>query len=118
NLVSAGLTELGAARPGGIGNGGSGNDRPGRVSMFEPIHGSAPKHAGRNVASPIGSILAAQMPLEQVGEKEGGELIEESVAELFATGQLRSAGTDSGVGTREQGEAVRRSVRRRAATPT
>ena len=44
--------------------------------------------------------------------------IEESVAELFATGQLRSAGTDSGVGTREQGEAVRRSVRRRAATPT
>ena len=118
NMFGDILTDLGAAIQGGMGIAASGNIHPGRVSMFEPIHGSAPKHAGRNVASPIGSILAAQMLLEHIGEKEGGELIEESVAELFATGQLRSAGTDSGVGTREQGEAVRRSVRRRAATPT
>ena len=86
--------------------------------MFEPIHGSAPKHAGKNVASPIGSIMAAQMLLSYLGETEGAELIEESVAELFATGKLRSAGTDSGVGTREQGEWLRQAVRRRASSPT
>lgn len=118
NMFGDILTDLGAAIQGGMGIAASGNIHPGRVSMFEPIHGSAPKHSGKNVASPIGSILAARLLLDHLGEEEGGGLIEESVAELFATGQLRSAGTDSGVGTREQGDLVRRSVRRRVATPT
>ena len=118
NMFGDILTDLGAAIQGGMGIAASGNIHPGKVSMFEPIHGSAPKHAGKNVASPIGSILAAQMLLSYVGETEGAELIEESVAELFATGKLRSAGTDSGVGTREQGDWVRQAVKRRAASPT
>ena len=117
NMFGDILTDLGAAIQGGMGIAASGNIHPGRVSMFEPIHGSAPKHAGRNVASPIGSILAAQMLLAYLGEGEGAALIEESVAELFATGKLRSAGTDSGVGTREQGEWVRNLIRQRAASP-
>ena len=118
NMFGDILTDLGAAIQGGMGIAASGNIHPGRVSMFEPIHGSAPKHAGRNVASPVGAILAAQMLLAYLGETEGAELIEESVAELFATGKLKSAGTDSGVGTREQGEWVRQAVRRRATAPT
>ena len=118
NMFGDILTDLGAAIQGGMGIAASGNIHPGKVSMFEPIHGSAPKHAGKNVASPIGSIMAAQMLLSYLGETEGAELIEESVAELFATGKLRSAGTDSGVGTREQGEWVRQAVRRRASSPT
>ena len=118
NMFGDILTDLGAAIQGGMGIAASGNIHPGRVSMFEPIHGSAPKHAGRNVASPIGAILAAQMLLAYLGEAEGAELIEESVAELFATGKLRSAGTDSGVGTKEQGDWVRQSIRRRAASPS
>jgi 3-isopropylmalate dehydrogenase len=118
NMFGDILTDLGAAIQGGMGIAASGNIHPGRVSMFEPIHGSAPKHAGRNVASPVGAILAAQMLLAYLGETEGAHLIEESVAELFATGKLRSAGTDSGVGTREQGEWVREAVRRRAAAPS
>jgi len=117
NMFGDILTDLGAAIQGGMGIAASGNIHPGKVSMFEPIHGSAPKHAGRNVASPIGSILAAQMLLNYLGEREGADLIEESVAELFATGKLRSAGTDSGIGTPEQGELVRQSVRRRASSP-
>jgi 3-isopropylmalate dehydrogenase len=117
NMFGDILTDLGAAIQGGMGIAASGNIHPGRVSMFEPIHGSAPKHAGRNVASPVGAILASQMLLAYLGETEGAELIEESVAELFATGKLRSAGTDSGVGTREQGDWVREAVRRRAAAP-
>jgi len=118
NMFGDILTDLGAAIQGGMGIAASGNIHPGRVSMFEPIHGSAPKHAGRNVASPIGAILASQMLLAYLGETEGAELIEESVAELFATGKLRSAGTDSGVGTKEQGDWVRQSIRRRAASPS
>jgi len=117
NMFGDILTDLGAAIQGGMGIAASGNIHPGRVSMFEPIHGSAPKHAGRNVASPVGAVLASQMLLAYLGETEGAELIEESVAELFATGKLRSAGTDSGVGTREQGDWVREAVRRRAAAP-
>jgi len=118
NMFGDILTDLGAAIQGGMGIAASGNIHPGRVSMFEPIHGSAPKHAGRNVASPVGAILAAQMLLAYLGEREGSDLIEESVAELFATGKLKSAGTDSGVGTREQGDWIRQSIRRRASAPS
>jgi 3-isopropylmalate dehydrogenase len=118
NMFGDILTDLGAAIQGGMGIAASGNIHPGKVSMFEPIHGSAPKHGGRNVASPVGAILAAQMLLDYLGEKEGAGLIEDSVAELFATGRLRSAGTDSGVGTREQGDWIRKSARKRASTPT
>ena len=117
NMFGDILTDLGAAIQGGMGIAASGNIHPGKVSMFEPIHGSAPKHAGRNVASPIGSILASQMLLAYLGETEGAEMVEESVAELFATGRLRSAGTDSGVGTREQGDWVRQAAKRRAQSP-
>jgi 3-isopropylmalate dehydrogenase len=118
NMFGDILTDLGAAIQGGMGIAASGNIHPQRVSMFEPIHGSAPKHAGRNVASPVGAILAAQMLLAHLRQIEAAELIEESVAELFATGKLKSAGTDSGVGTREQGDLVRQSIRRRAAAPS
>jgi 3-isopropylmalate dehydrogenase len=120
NMFGDIFTDLGAAIQGGMGLAASGNIHPGKVSMFEPIHGSAPKHAGRNVASPIGAILAGQMLLEHAGQADAASLLYESVRSLFATGTLRSTGTDSGVGTSEQGRAVREEMRRRAgarATP-
>lgn len=117
NMFGDIFTDLGAAIQGGMGLAASGNIHPGRVSMFEPIHGSAPKHAGRNVASPIGAILAAQLLLEHVGEAEGAALVETAVRDLFASGRLRSTGTDSGVGTTEQGSLVREGVRRIAGAP-
>jgi 3-isopropylmalate dehydrogenase len=112
NMFGDILTDLGAAIQGGMGIAASGNIHPGRVSMFEPIHGSAPKHAGRNVASPIGAILASQMLLEHLGENDSAARIGASVADLFASGRLRSAGTDSGIGTREQGTMVREGLKR------
>jgi len=114
NMFGDIFTDLGAAIQGGMGMAASGNIHPGRTSMFEPIHGSAPKHAGRNVASPIGAILAAQMLLDHVGEAEASGLLYESVRGLFADGRLRSTGTDSGIGTSEQGKLVREEMRRRA----
>ena len=113
NMFGDIFTDLGAAVQGGMGVAASGNIHPGRTSMFEPIHGSAPKHAGRNVASPIGAILAGQMLLEHVGEGEAAAGLYESVRSLFAGGKLRSTGTDSGISTSEQGAAVREEMRRR-----
>jgi 3-isopropylmalate dehydrogenase len=117
NMFGDIFTDLGAAIQGGMGVAASGNIHPGRVSMFEPIHGSAPKHAGRNVASPIGAVLAGQMLLEQVGEREAAAAIAASVSELFASGRIRSTGTDSGVSTTEQGTWIRQGMRRVAERP-
>ena len=111
NMFGDILTDLGAAIQGGMGMAASGNIHPGRVSMFEPIHGSAPKHAGRNVASPIGAILAGQMLLEHVGEAEAADAVGNAVRGLFVSGRLRSAGTDSGVSTAQQGQWVRDAIR-------
>src|SRR6266850_256449 len=112
NMFGDILTDLGAAIQGGMGIAASGNIHPGRVSMFEPIHGSAPKHAGKNVASPVGAILAGQMLLEHLGEGEAGALIGSAVEELLGSGRLRSTSTDSGIGTKEQGNMLRDGIRR------
>src|SRR6267378_1516726 len=64
NLFGDILTDLGAAIAGGLGVAASGNIHPGRVSLFEPVHGSAPPLAGKGVANPIGAILTASMMLE------------------------------------------------------
>jgi 3-isopropylmalate dehydrogenase len=117
NMFGDIFTDLGAAIQGGMGVAASGNIHPGRVSMFEPIHGSAPKHAGRNVASPVGAILAGQMLLEHLGETEAAALVAGSVQDLFTTGALRSIGTDSGVSTTAQGEQIRGAMKRLAARP-
>ena len=79
NLFGDILTDLGAAIAGGLGVAASGNIHPGRVSLFEPVHGSAPPLAGRNVANPIGAILTAAMMLEYLGQKTASEAIERAV---------------------------------------
>ncbi|MEW6742234.1 MAG: 3-isopropylmalate dehydrogenase [Planctomycetota bacterium] len=110
NMFGDILTDLGAVIQGGMGIAASGNIHPGRVSMFEPIHGSAPKHAGKNVANPIAAIAAVQMLLDQVGEKRAAERIERAIAGLLASQEIRSLGTDSGLGTNEIGDKVVREV--------
>jgi 3-isopropylmalate dehydrogenase len=79
NLFGDILTDLGAAIAGGLGVAASGNIHPGRVSMFEPVHGSAPPLAGKNIANPIGAILTVAMMLEYVGHKTASEAIERAV---------------------------------------
>jgi 3-isopropylmalate dehydrogenase len=79
NLFGDILTDLGAALQGGLGMAASGNIHPGRVSLFEPVHGSAPPLAGKNVANPVGSILTAAMMLEYLGYLEAGRAVESAV---------------------------------------
>ncbi len=84
NLFGDILTDLGAAIQGGLGLAASGNIHPGRVSLFEPVHGSAPPLAGKGVANPIGAILTSAMMLEYLGNKPASEAIEKAVSEAIS----------------------------------
>ena len=68
----------------------SGNIHPGKVSMFEGIHGSAPKYKGTDKASPLATILAMGLMLDHLGEKEASVELEATVAELIQSGKIRS----------------------------
>ena len=67
NLFGDIITDIGGALQGGLGMAASANLHPGRTSMFEPVHGSAPPLAGRDEANPIGAILSAALMLETLG---------------------------------------------------
>lgn len=88
NLFGDIISDLGAALCGGLGSGASGNIHPGRVSVFEPIHGSAPKYAGQGVASPVGSIGALALMLEHLGEHEAGKAVDAAIRKGFASGAI------------------------------
>jgi 3-isopropylmalate dehydrogenase len=104
------VTDLGAALQGGLGMAASGNINPQGVSMFEPVHGSAPKYAGKNVANPFGAILSAQMMLEHLGFRDEAALVEKAVVAAIENGETpRELG--GSLGTREVGEAVSRRIR-------
>lgn len=109
NMFGDIVTDLGAALQGGLGMAASGNIHPGRVSLFEPIHGSAPKYAGKDVANPIGSILTAGMMLEYLGFAEESARIERAVVSAITAGETTS---DIGgkLGTKAAGEAILKRV--------
>ncbi len=110
NLYGDILTDLGAALQGGIGIAASANLHPGKTSMFEPIHGSAPDIAGQGIACPLAAILAAGMALDHLGEKGAAQRIESSVAHLLASGKISHADARSGIGTVEMGEMVAKQI--------
>ena len=105
NMFGDIVTDLGAALQGGLGVAASGNIHPNRVSLFEPIHGSAPKYAGKDVANPLGAILTAAMMLEYLGFAAEAASIEKAVTETIQAGETTHdlGGT---LGTRAAGEAV------------
>lgn len=92
NIFGDIITDLGAMLQGGLGVAASGNLHPGKVSMFEPIHGSAPKYQGKNVANPIAAILAAGMMLEYIGEPAAASAIEDAVSGRIVAGDIESLG--------------------------
>jgi 3-isopropylmalate dehydrogenase len=81
NMFGDIVTDLAAALQGGLGMAASGNIHPGRTSMFEPVHGSAPPIAGKNIANPMGSILTAAMMLAHLGLTTEAQKIENAVLE-------------------------------------
>jgi 3-isopropylmalate dehydrogenase len=102
NMFGDILSDLGAQVVGGLGVAPSGNIHPGQISMFEPVHGSAPKIAGTNTANPMAAILAVGMMLEYLGFPEVSSQIEEVVREAIRENKTTPdlGGT---LGTREVG---------------
>jgi 3-isopropylmalate dehydrogenase len=88
NLFGDIITDLGAAFQGGLGMAASGNIHPGRTSMFEPVHGSAPKFAGKNIANPIGAISSAALMLETIGLAAEAAAIEAAVLKAVRERQV------------------------------
>jgi 3-isopropylmalate dehydrogenase len=79
NLFGDIISDLGAQLAGGLGLAPSGNIHPGRTSLFEPVHGSAPNIAGKGIANPLGSILTSAMMLDFLGWKSEGDRLREAV---------------------------------------
>jgi 3-isopropylmalate dehydrogenase len=110
NMFGDILSDLGAQLQGGLGLAASANLHPGRIGLYEPVHGSAPRHAGRNVANPIGAVLSAAMMLENLGRADEARLIEEAVAGCVRAGRTtRDLG--GSLGTTEAGAAIREGIR-------
>jgi 3-isopropylmalate dehydrogenase len=105
NMFGDIITDLAAGLQGGLGMAASGNIHPGRTSMFEPVHGSAPPIAGKNMANPFGAILTAAMMLAHLGMAKEAERIETAVLEAV---RRKKTTQDIGgqLGTKEAGEWV------------
>lgn len=121
NLFGDILTDLGAALQGGLGMAASANLHPAvrgccderhmaaRVALFEPVHGSAPDLAGKDVANPLASILTVGMMLSHLGWPDEERRLEAIVAKAIAT---RNCTPDVGgtLGTRAVGDWVLREL--------
>jgi 3-isopropylmalate dehydrogenase len=105
NMLGDIVTDLAAGLQGGLGMAASGNIHPGRVSLFEPVHGSSPSLAGKNVANPMGAILSGALMLEHLGWSEEAVRIEQAVEWAVQNDHL-TADVGGSKGTREVGEAI------------
>jgi len=107
NLFGDILSDLGAALVGGLGLTASGNIHPGRVSLFEPVHGSAPDIAGKDMANPVAAILSSALMLRHLGDEAAAARVEEAVRATVVAGEVTPdlGGT---LGTAAAGDAVMR----------
>jgi len=103
NLFGDIASDLGAQLAGGLGLAPSGNIHPGQVSLFEPVHGSAPAIAGKNIANPMGAVLAVGMMFEYLGWKREAEAIEAAIHAALREGKT-PAELGGSMGTREIGD--------------
>jgi len=109
NLFGDIITDLGAALQGGLGLAASANLHPGRTSMFEPVHGSAPPLAGKNVANPMGAVLSAALMLQTLGLKLEGASVDAAVKQAVVEGQgTKEIG--GSLGTRETGDYIANAI--------
>jgi len=103
NMFGDIITDLAAGLQGGLGMAASGNIHPGKTSMFEPVHGSAPTIAGQNLANPMGAILTVAMMLRHLGMAPHSTKIEAAV--LDAVREKKTTRDVGGsLGTREVGQ--------------
>ena len=108
NLFGDIITDLGSMLQGGMGFAAGGNIDPEHryPSMFEPIHGSAPKYTGQKRVNPIASIEAVRMMLDHLGEAQAASAVGNAVAAVLAAGEVRTRDLGGTNTTDEVGQAV------------
>ncbi len=106
NMFGDIITDLGAMIQGGLGIAAGGNINPEGISMFEPIHGSAPKYKDKSVANPTATILAGAMMLDFLRETEVAKAIEEAVEKVLSEGKVRSHDLGGNSSTIEVGDEI------------
>jgi 3-isopropylmalate dehydrogenase len=109
NMFGDIITDLAAALQGGLGMAASGNIHPGRTSMFEPVHGSAPPIAGKDMANPMGAILSSAMMLQHLGCEAEAQRIENAVTEAVRSDRT-TIDVGGKLGTRECAEWIASNV--------
>lgn len=111
NMFGDIITDLGAMLQGGLGLAPGGNINPNGTSMFEPIHGSAPKHAGKNRANPIATIWAGAMLLDHIGEEAAADDVVDAIGDVILEGETLTYDLGGDAGTSDVGDAVAERVR-------
>jgi len=110
NMFGDIITDLGAMIQGGLGIAAGGNINPEGISMFEPIHGSAPKYKNKSIANPVATILAGAMMLDCLGETEAAQSIEYAVEKVLSDGSTRSYDLGGKSSTSEVGDAITKNL--------
>jgi isocitrate/isopropylmalate dehydrogenase len=111
NMFGDIITDLGAMIQGGLGIAAGGNINPEGVSMFEPIHGSAPKYKDKSIANPIATIFAGAMMLDYLGELKIAKAIEDATEGVLSEGKVRSYDLGGNSSTIEVGDEVVRKLK-------
>ena len=111
NMFGDIITDLAAMIQGGLGIAAGGNINPEGVSMFEPIHGSAPDIAGKNISNPVATILAGSMMLDCLGEVKIAKVIENAVEKVLIEGKVRSHDFGGNSSTIEVGDEIVRKLK-------
>lgn len=89
----------------------SGNIHPGKTSMFEPVHGSAPDIAGKGIANPIGQIWSGAMMLRHLGVAEAADAIENAITQVLQNAEVRTPDIGGNSKTADLGTAIANLVR-------
>ncbi|HJH31823.1 MAG TPA: isocitrate/isopropylmalate dehydrogenase family protein [Methanosarcinaceae archaeon] len=110
NMFGDIITDLGAMIQGGLGLAPGGNINPEGTSMFEPIHGSAPKYKGMNKVNPIATIWAGAMLIEQMGEKEAADSIVSAIEKNILNSKVKTYDMGGSSGTSDVGDDIARIV--------
>jgi 3-isopropylmalate dehydrogenase len=111
NMFGDIITDLGAMIQGGLGLAPGGNINPNGTSMFEPIHGSAPKYKGLNKVNPIATIWAGAMLIEQLGEKEAAQTIVNAIQKNILDGKVKTYDMGGKSSTSDVGDDITRIIK-------